>query len=74
MTQFPRPLLTAALLGALTCPASAQTYAAGHVTATPLPPLGTPEPRQVASALPAPNPQAETKPDAAATNVVAGTE
>lgn len=70
MTKPPRLLLTAALLGAAAFPAAAQTYAAGHVTATPLPPLSTPEPRQVARDAPAPS-RTETKPDAAATSVAA---
>ena len=69
MTRLSRPLPAAALLGTLlgtmTVPALAQTYAAGHVTATPLPPPAAATPTPAESAEPTPDPKAERKPLAA---------
>ena len=71
MTKPSYLFLIAALLGAAACPAAAQTYAAGHVTATPLPPPYAPKPQQAAGTGPASDPQAEAEPNAAATSVAA---
>ena len=56
--------LAAILLSAVLFPAAAQTYAAGRVTAAPLPPPAAAQPDRVASTAPAPSARSETEPDA----------
>lgn len=58
--------VTAALLAAVALPASAQTYAAGYVTATPLPPLSAAKPPQATPAAQASGPRSEPPPDVVA--------
>ena len=65
MSKPSRLHLMAALLAVAAFPAAAQTYAAGQVTATPLPPPSTALPHWAASTAPAPDLGAETKPDPA---------
>ena len=52
MTKPSHLYMIATLLSAAATPAAAQTYAAGHVMATLLPPLGAAKPHQAAAAAP----------------------